>query len=124
MRRIVLTILTAGAVVGALTSCAGADSAAPMDLGPDAVIIDVRTPAEHAAGHLDGALLLDLAGGELAAALPGLDPDGEYLVYCRSGNRAGAAIDLMTQAGFTDLTNLGTLENAATVTGLLVTVGD
>lgn len=125
MRRLFLTVLTLGALAGALTSCASpAGVGAPIDLHPDAVIIDVRTPAEQAAGHLDGALLLDVTGGELAAALPELDRDAEYLVYCRSGSRAAAAIDMMTEAGFTDLTNLGSLESAASATGLSVIVGD
>lgn len=115
MRRFALTTLSLVAAL-ALTSCAS--TSAPHDLDPDAVIIDVRTPAEHATGHLDGALLLDVTGGELHAALPDLDPEAPYLVYCRSGNRAAAAIDLMEKAGFTDLRNLGSLEEATAATGL------
>ena len=116
MRRLALTTLTVIAAI-TLTSCA-ATPAPQADLDPNAVIIDVRTPAEHATGHLDGALLLDVTAGELQAALPDLDPEAAYLVYCRSGNRAGAAIDLMKEAGFTDLRNLGSLEDAASTTGL------
>ena len=88
------------------------------------MVIDVRTPAEHASGHLEDALLLDVTGGDLQAAIPTLDPNAEYLVYCRSGNRAGQAIDLLEDAGFTDLTNLGSLEDAAAATGLPVVTGD
>lgn len=116
MRRLALTTLIVIAAI-TLTSCAGT-SAPQNDVDPSAVIIDVRTPAEHATGHLDGALLLDVTAGELQAALPDLDPEAAYLIYCRSGNRAGAAIDLMKQAGFTDLRNLGSLEDAANATGL------
>lgn len=116
MRRLALITITVIAAI-ALTSCA-ASPASQADLDPDAVIIDVRTPSEHATGHLDGALLLDVSGGDVHAALPDLDPEAAYLVYCRSGNRAGAAIDLMKQAGFTDLRNLGSLEDAASATGL------
>ena len=116
MRRLALTTLPVIAAI-TLTSCAGT-SAPQNDVDPSAVIIDVRTPAEHASGHLDGALLLDVPAGELQAALPDLDPEAAYLIYCRSGNRAGAAIDVMKQAGFTDLRNLGSLEDAANATGL------
>ncbi|MFC7766956.1 rhodanese-like domain-containing protein [Leucobacter soli] len=83
-----------------------------------------RDPARRAhrsrirRGHLDGAEQLDFNGGEVAAAIPGLDPDAEYLVYCRSGNRSGQAIALMEQAGFSKLTNLGSLEQAAAATGI------
>ena len=118
MRRLALIALTVITAI-ALTSCAGT-SAPREDIDPDGVIIDVRTPAEHATGHLEGALLLDVTGGDLQAALPDLDPEAPYLVYCRSGNRAEAAIDLMRQAGFTDLRNLGSLEDAARTTGLPV----
>ena len=123
LRRVALTALSALVTVAALTSCAGGAAPAPS-LSPDAVVIDVRTPAEHASGHLEDALLLDVTGGDLQAAIPTLDPDAEYLVYCRSGNRAGRAIDLLEDAGFTDLTNLGSLEDAAASTGLPVVTGD
>lgn len=123
LRRVALTALSALVTVAALTSCAGGAAPAPS-LGPDAVVIDVRTPAEHASGHLEDALLLDVTGGDLQAAIPTLDPDAEYLVYCRSGNRAGQAIDLLEDAGFTDLTNLGSLKDAAASTGLPVVTGD
>ena len=80
----------------------------------------MRTPEEFASGHLEGAELLDFSGGELAAAIPNLDPGAEYLVYCRSGNRSGQAIAAMEEAGFDRLTNLGSLEQAAKATGLPV----
>ncbi|MBK8462812.1 MAG: rhodanese-like domain-containing protein [Nigerium sp.] len=106
------------ALVG-LTGCsAGADQ--PIAVGPDTIVIDVRTPGEFAAGHLEGARLLDLNGGELEKALPELDPDAEYVVYCRSGNRSGQAKALMEKAGIADVTNLGSLESAAKTTGLPV----
>jgi len=94
-------------------------SASTLDVA-GAVVIDVRTPEEYATGHLEGALLLDITAGELEAALPQLDPAATYLVYCRSGNRAGAAVELMRAAGFTDVTNLGSVDDAARATGLAV----
>jgi len=94
-------------------------SASTLDVAA-AVVIDVRTPEEYATGHLEGALLLDITAGELEAALPQLDPAATYLVYCRSGNRAGAAVELMRAAGFTDVTNLGSVDDAARATGLAV----
>lgn len=82
------------------------------------IVLDVRTPAEYAAGHLDGAQLLDFNGGQFAAALPDLDPQAAYILYCRSGNRSGQAVGLMKNAGFTNATNLGSLEEAADATGV------
>lgn len=95
---------------------AGCSEQADLSVGEGAVIIDVRTPEEYAMGHLEGAQLLDLTGGEFAAALPQLSPDTEYLLYCRSGNRSGQAKKMMEDAGFTDVTNLGSVEEAAEAT--------
>lgn len=110
------------ALLAALTlSACSQDAPAPTPPGENTVVIDVRTPAEYAEGHLEGAVLLDLTGGDFEAALPGLDPDVEYLLYCRSGNRAGQAKALMADAGFSDVSNLGSLAEAASATGLPVT---
>ena len=72
------------------------------------------------AGHLEGAKLLDLNSGEFEAALPSLDKAATYVVYCRSGNRSGQAVAMMEDAGFTDVTNLGSLGEAADATGLAI----
>lgn len=121
MRRILTPVAAALALAVGLAACAPASgSTTIVEVIHDTIVLDVRTPAEYATGHLEGAVLLDLNGGALAAALPGLDPEAEYLVYCRSGNRSAQAIDLMQNAGFTDLTNLGSLEQAAAATGLPV----
>ena len=117
MRRLVMFPIAAVALLLGLLGCAG--EAAP-ELGEDAIILDVRTPEEYAAGHIDGAVLLDFNGGQFAAELPNLDPDAEYVVYCRSGNRAGQAVALMEKAGIGAATNAGSLEQAAKATGLAV----
>lgn len=95
---------------------AGCSEPSDVSVSEDTVILDVRTPEEYATGHLDGAELLDFNSGEFEAALPELSPDAEYLVYCRSGSRSAQAIKLMKDAGFTDLTNLGSVEEAAEAT--------
>lgn len=114
--------LFAGALALGLASCTSAatSNSGNVEVSAGTVVLDVRTPDEYAAGHLDGAQLLDFNGGEVATALPKLDPEAEYLVYCRSGNRSAQAIALMEQAGFSNLTNLGSLDQAATATGLQI----
>lgn len=121
MHRSIAISLSAVTLLLGLAACSSAPNAAganTIEVGEDTIIIDVRTSEEYAAGHIDGAKLLDFNGGDLAAAIPSLDPDAEYLIYCRSGNRSDQAVALMKQAGFTDLTNLGSLEQAAQTTGL------
>ena len=85
------------------------------------IVIDVRTAEEFAQGHVHGARNLDLNCGDFAAALASLDPDATYLLYCRSGNRSGTAAQMMRQAGFTDVTNLGTVQEAADALGTVIT---
>lgn len=122
MRRTIALTVSVLAVAFGLAACASPTSggSGSVTVGSDAIILDVRTAQEHAAGHLDGSRLIDFNAGEVAAAIPTLDPTAEYFVYCRSGNRSGQAIALMEQSGFTNLTNLGSLEQAAAATGISV----
>ena len=73
---------------------------------PGVIVLDVRTPAEYAAGHLEGAVLADI-NGDFEAAVAGLDRAAPYAVYCRSGSRSAAAIEAMKQLGFGDAWHLG-----------------
>lgn len=74
---------------------------------PGVTIIDVRTPEEFAAGHVDGAVNINLQSGTFESDIAQLDPNAAYAVYCRSGNRSSEATAIMGEAGFTDVTNLG-----------------
>ncbi|MCH1882827.1 rhodanese-like domain-containing protein [Agrococcus sp. ARC_14] len=110
----------AGLALAAVTTGCAATPPASVALPADAVVIDVRTAREFASGHLDGAVLLDVSNGDLAAALPLLDPDAPYFVHCRSGSRSAQAVALMREAGFADVTDLGALESASAATGLAI----
>ena len=70
------------------------------------VILDVRTPEEFDAGHLEGATLIDFYEPDFADRIADLDRDTPYLLYCRSGNRSGSAAELMEELGFTDVTDV------------------
>lgn len=73
---------------------------------PNVQLIDVRTPAEYAEGHIDGALNLDWTGGVLDQRMATLDKSKPVLLYCASGRRSAAAREAMTAAGFTDVKDL------------------
>lgn len=81
------------------------------------VLLDVRTAEEFAQGHLDGAELVSVEAPDFATKIAALDRTATYVIYCRSGNRANIAIEKMRAAGFTDLTNLGSVDQAAAATG-------
>ena len=86
-----------------------------------AAVIDVRTPAETSAGHLDGSLLFDVQDPAFMASLETLDKSADYYIYCRSGRRSGQAIQIMKDAGFTgELSNGGSIDEAASETGIAV----
>ncbi|MGV6826889.1 MAG: rhodanese-like domain-containing protein [bacterium] len=72
----------------------------------DAVIIDVRTPAEFKGGHIVNAENIPLA--ELNGKI---DKLGKYkgsniLMVCRSGSRSGMATRTLLKAGFENTHNL------------------
>ncbi len=80
-----------------------------------AVVIDVRTDAEFAAGHLEGAHHLPYDRiGELIPAL-GLSPDQPIVVYCRSGRRSGIALATLEAMGYRQVHNGGGLETLQAV---------
>ncbi len=78
-----------------------------IDSGVPLTIIDVRTPDEFAAGHLQGAVNSDVEGGAFSAFIATLDKNATYVVYCRSGRRSAIAANAMAQAGFTDVHDIG-----------------
>jgi phage shock protein E len=71
------------------------------------VLIDVRTPAEYEAGHIEGATNVDFLGGQFAAEFEQYDKAKTYYLYCASGNRSGKAAQLMLDAGFSNVFNAG-----------------
>ena len=69
----------------------------------DFLLLDVRTPAEHFASTIEGAVLLPVQ--ELAFRIKELPRDKELVVYCRVGNRSTFAAEFLARQGFT-VTNL------------------
>ncbi|MBS5573113.1 MAG: rhodanese-like domain-containing protein [Clostridiales bacterium] len=71
------------------------------------IILDVRTEAEFASGHIPGAILIpnETIGTEEILQLP--DKDQLILVYCRSGNRSRQAADKLARLGYTNIVEFG-----------------
>lgn len=70
------------------------------------VVLDVRTPAEFAEGHLPGAI--NIPHTELAARVAELQGarEKDIVVYCRTGVRAEEALGVLGKAGFKRLYHL------------------
>ncbi len=73
---------------------------------PGVTIVDVRTPEEYAAGHVQGAININVEGPTFAADIDKLDKSGTYALYCHSGRRSALATEQMSGAGFTSIVNL------------------
>ena len=73
---------------------------------PSVTLLDVRTPAEFATGHIAGAINIDFESGEFKQDIQALDKTKTYAVYCRSGNRSGQATSIMAKNGFNSVFNL------------------
>ena len=78
----------------------------PVAQSPGTVIIDVRTPEEFNAGHVQGALNIPVESQDFAAQVSALDPATTYAIYCRSGNRSAVATAQMGGMGYLHLYDL------------------
>lgn len=67
-------------------------------------LIDVREPFEYEICHLPGAQLIPL--GTLLSRLDELNKDQETYLQCRSGGRSAEAVQLLQQAGFSNVFNV------------------
>jgi rhodanese-related sulfurtransferase len=84
---------------GSYTDISAAEAKQLIDGDPEVVIIDV-SPA-YAAGHLPGAVNYYLGDGSLDAAIPTLDENATYLVYCHAEGPSRQGAQKLVDAGFT-----------------------
>jgi rhodanese-related sulfurtransferase len=70
------------------------------ELEPDLTVLDVRQEAEFTAGHVPGAVNVEL--GALAVRLEDV-PSGPLLVMCGHGERAMGAASILERAGHGDV---------------------
>ena len=121
MKKLIAVLLTS---VFSLTACGGSgeqvinlkvNEFAQKIADPAVVILDVRTPAEFASGHIAGAVNVDFESGSFDQDIQKLENSKTYAVYCRSGNRSGQATSIMAKDGFGSIFNLngGVLDWAA-----------
>lgn len=78
----------------------------------DAILIDVRTKEEYDEYHLDGAINIpydDIANS--IKAYKDIEKDTKIIVYCKSGTRSNKAFNALKNAGYTNVYDLGTINN-------------
>ena len=78
--------------------------AARIESGDDLVLVDVREPFEHEAGHLDNTVHIPMA--QVREQLGRIPRDREVIMYCRSGGRSANVQQFLLQQGYTRVKNL------------------
>lgn len=105
-----------------------------MQSDPEYIYLDVRSVPEFEAGHANGAINIPImfitAGGMspnpdfpavVEAALP---KDAKLLIGCKTGGRSARACDVMSQMGYSNVTNVrGGFVGAMDNSGRLVEPG-
>jgi phage shock protein E len=108
-----LPLFAIAAALPFLALAAGPASIEPQALGtriawadPSLAVIDVRTAAEFADGHIPGAI--NIPHSEFAARLADLEGmrERDIVVYCGSGARAEQALGVLAKSGFRRLYHL------------------
>ena len=98
----------------------------PADVARDTknhLIIDVRTPEEHATGHIQSSVLLPLPKLTPEAVRGMLHSGQSCVLVCHAGTRAAKAVALLSEAGIENLAVMEGGMEAWKSTGLPVKKG-
>ena len=106
MKQIYVVLLTICALVacqpnGATYQSVNVVTFAEIIQDSNVVLLDVRTPSEYQAGHIPGAILIDVTQADfLPKCKQQLPIDKTIALYCRSGNRSKKAAQLLSQENY------------------------
>ena len=70
------------------------------------VVLDVRTEREFKAGHIPGAVNIDINAPDFDQKIAQLDKNKTYLVHCAAGGRSARACKKLEGVGFKELYDL------------------
>ena len=76
-------------------------------------VIDVRTLDEWNTGHLESAINIEWQN--ITSIQSNIPKNEEIYLYCRSGNRSGKATKILLDAGYTNVINAGSIEEASSL---------
>lgn len=77
-----------------------------LQSGAPVTILDIRTPWEFSAGHIEGAVNIDFYEKSFADRIMALEPGGTYLIYCQTGVRSRALMNALAQTSFQDVMHI------------------
>ena len=75
------------------------------------VIIDVRTSKEFQSGHLEKSINIEWQ--DILSISSNIEKSEKIYLYCRSGNRSKKATEILSEAGFLNVENLGSITQAS-----------
>ena len=79
-------------------------------------VVDVRTQDEWNRGHLEGALHIEWQ--DILQLSSDINKDEKIYLYCRSGNRSGKATKILEDAGYINVINAGSIQEASKLLGI------
>jgi len=72
----------------------------------EGILIDVRTPQEFEAGHLENAVNIDWFANDFIEKFETLDKEKPVYVYCKMGGRSTKAAHVLDSLGFEKVIDL------------------
>ena len=100
-------------ILSMLTGCGASATDSAVDVSVDeaqrlwqnkeAILIDVRTPAEYRDGHIPGVVNIPL--DELEKRMGEVPKDKKVVLICRTGNRSAQGTKLLRSKGFNNVYN-------------------
>lgn len=91
---------------GGLRDVTPQDAFAALQSDSSIIVLDIRTPREFSAGHIEGAININYYARDFAEKIGELDPQRPYLMYCQAGGRSHALMRAFSRSPFVDVMHI------------------
>jgi len=91
---------------GGLRDVTPEDAFGALQTDPSILVLDIRTPREFSAGHLEGAIHINYYDRDFAQKIRALDPARTYVMYCQAGGRSHALMRAFSQSPFRNVMHI------------------
>ncbi|MEO1701807.1 MAG: rhodanese-like domain-containing protein [Pseudomonadota bacterium] len=111
-RRSLLTACASAIMLTALPAQAAQEVTAQqayqlLQSNPDIVVLDIRTGREFRSGHIEGAININYFDRNFRDRIAELDGSKTYIMHCAAGGRSDASINILRNAGLTNVYHMG-----------------
>ncbi len=103
---LLVSILISSCAIGQITNDIDIDEFRKKMASQNYILVDVRTEKEFDDGHIENALNIDYFSTTFSDEISNIGLERPVLVYCRSGNRSGKSMRIMSDLGFKEVYNL------------------